>query len=394
MPARNMFMFSARGLFLQVLAAIGWSLITVKFYGIDFWGEIVDYLLFAQIFTIVVDWGCRRYMAGKIQYELPQFNHLLGLSIMSRLPILLLAMFFLLTAPFTIYIRLAMCAWIIGKWLQQGFETSLVRQNKHNYISAGDIMSILVTLGTMGYFNKALTPERMIIALGAGQLAKGLVLLCLVKQWSLFFRWSNIRLDFLVRSFPFFLLVFSNLLHFTIDRYFVYTRADNEIKGEYQVYVALLLILVYLVTYVLYPSMASVMDIEKLTQRRSIFALSIAGIVVVPFWTWLSIQFLEHVYSVTPDPQLMLFGILYILPYFMYYPMYHALMVKRKYTYLIISHFSAALINLIFCIYLVNSYNIMTALLAAGISNFSMMALLFIFTIIDRMNVPRQVEYV
>lgn len=338
----------------------------------------MDYILFAQIFTLFVDWGSRRYTAHFMTGSEEEFASRISNSLISRIPVFILIQAFIWTAPFSATIIEAISLWIFCKWIGQSYESWFTFKNKDFRVFLADFLAFSVTLCFLIYMGEKLRADTFILALAYGQLAKLIALIVQQKVPWRHFR-GHFQSGYYMASFPYFALVFSSLCQYLIDRYFVFILTDDTTKGIYQIYITLVYFAVIAPSFLIYPV------IKKLNLPiRSSYLLWLTGLVLIPAWVLFAMFLCNTVYTIALPVSLFLPAVCYAGIAFAGYPFYFAFSSKNRQLLLSICHVLAATGSGVVCYFVVPHWSMEGAVWAAAFGQLILCALVIILYYLEK----------
>ncbi len=209
------------------------SLVVVRLYSREFWGEYVAFLLAVSLAATLVNWGSKDYLMRAFSRSPREIGTALADSIAGKLWVTLAISFSLLPLPLPFDKTLLLC-WIGGQLSWQIFEP--LNQYRRLFLPAAFIeLGLILVLVAIVMFKQVTIREFLVLSVAA-EWGKGLVYGIMNRAYLSFsaMRWQN-GLNFLRDALPFLFLVMTGTIAARGELYVLALKMNNRILAEYQV---------------------------------------------------------------------------------------------------------------------------------------------------------------
>ena len=218
------------------------SLLVIRLFNVDLWGEFVIFLVSIELFTTVLNWGQKPFLLREFALKPNEISKYWSRAVYARIPLLLLSLLLLFIIPmFRVYF-LPLLLWVGFRWLGSFFEAFIQFHRKYLWSISAEVSALLVALFCIWFFDENMTLELLIYVFSFSAIIKLIILLPLVSVWKIpFFSIQEIKNE-LTLSFPFFALSITGLFQTKGDLYVVtYFLQEQEIAG-YQITIGFLIV--------------------------------------------------------------------------------------------------------------------------------------------------------
>lgn len=209
------------------------SLVVIRIYSREFWGEYVALLLVVSLAATLINWGSKDYLMRAFSRSPRETGTVLAASIAGKLWVALVIGIGLLLLPLPFDKTLLWC-WIGGQLSWQVFEP--LNQYRRLFVPTA-----IIELGLILFLVAAVTLQRVtlhefLFLSVAAEWGKGLVYGILHRKYLSFsaIRWQK-GLDFLKDAMPFLFLVVTGTIAARGELYVLALKMDSRMLAEYQV---------------------------------------------------------------------------------------------------------------------------------------------------------------
>ncbi len=263
--------------------AVAW--LVIKHASASQWGEFVPWLVGMGIVSVIVSWGNKEYLLR--QFSLEPNSHSLYFygTILWRIPLffllLVLATLLFFNVPQLWYLML----WGGGYFLYQSLEAWMIFRGRFSAASWAELVGLLIILIGILLDPGALDLSQLCLLYACSYAGRLLVLLILVRLPT-FSRgavagWTNLL--FYRKSTPFLVVVLIGLLASKMDLYVVSYTVEAAVVGPYQILVGALGFVGAVAGFIAYAFIGRVYQMDKLGFKRSIWQMSVLGLLVSTF---------------------------------------------------------------------------------------------------------------
>lgn len=342
------------------------SLLVIRLFSVDLWGEFVLFLVSIELFTTVLNWGQKPFLLREFSLKPNEISKYWSRAVYSRIPLLLLSLLTLGVVPMLQAYFLPLLLWVVFKWLSSLFEAFIQFHRKYSWSISAEITALLAALICIWFFAEEMTLERLIYVFSFSAIIKLIVLLPLIPKWEIpKFSIQEIKPELLF-SLPFLALSIAGLLQTKGDLYVVtYFLQENKI-ANYQIIIGFLILAQTFSSIVLGPFLKNIYRWQgnNINKLKKLY-LQIGFFTSVVFS--IALYFiLHHLYLVDLTCWHLLLFFAYIYPLYFYLIESQIILKHKKEKLLLQSTLIAALCNISLSLLLVPIFGIFGAL-ASGI---------------------------
>lgn len=336
------------------------SLIIVRVYSAELWGEFAQYQ-FALIFALLfVDWGQKEFLIKK-------FSHGAGMSLwitsVGTRSILLLVALPALILIFDTTAGIVMFLWILSHAFHHSFDSLIVYTRKFSFPLFIEAASFVVAALVILLWKNDLQAIWLAGIFAISSLVKGLLLLAFFHK-EIFTKSERLfKVSLMADAFPFFIPSLIGFLQAKSETLTVAIYLREEELGKYYLFMNMLYYCQLSVLMLFAPYKKNVYRFTPQVIRKMALKSLIVGI----FWSagglFVIHLILTHVYLFILEPMHLVLGFLIVLPFFSYYlKLYHFF--GRKPVYVTVTFSAAAILNFSLSLLLVPTYGVDGGLIA------------------------------
>ncbi len=340
------------------------SLLIIRLFSVDLWGQFVVLLVAVELLTSLLNWGQKPFLLREFALHPRKIGSSWSTSIYARMPFLLLVFFLLAVIPQFQPYFLPLLLWVTFKWFSQLFESFIQFHRKYIWSIVAEIAALVTAASSINYFSDQLSLERLVYVFAFSSLSRFVVLTPLLRNWQ---RFAFSKLSFkkeLLTSMPFFALSLSGLLLSKGDLYAVTYFLEEQLLASYQVMIGFLILGQTASSIMLGPFLKNIYrwqgnDIVKLKKLY----LKIGFVATALFSLGLYFG-LQHIYLISLNGWHLLLFFGYLYPLYFYLIESQMLIKHNKEKRLLTHGFIAAFSNIALSLFLVQHLGIYGALLS------------------------------
>jgi len=355
------------------------SIIIIRQYNSELWGEFILFLLGIEMLLTFVNWGQKPFLIR----EFSRVPSLIGISwskaFFSRIILLMFSLVLISISPFISGYKIIFSVWFISRCLTSFIEPIIQFNRKYKWSILTEVFSLGVSLGLLYLFSNDLDLGGLLLVFALSSLVKMLLIVPLVPSWKLPAMSLQKAMLALSISFPFFALSVSGLIQTKGDLYMVTALLDKVDIAKYQIIIGFLVLGQTISSIVLGPFQKNIYRFKE----NEIKGLKTSYLKI----GWISTSILSlGLFLVLKLIYQFEFPILYLLLFVAYLmPMYFYLIesqflikngFERKVLYYTIM---AAIIDVVLCIALIPLFEL-TGALYSGILSRIILARLIVFS--------------
>jgi O-antigen/teichoic acid export membrane protein len=357
---------------LSSLANLITSVLVIRFFSADWWGEIVILQLIQYITFQLCTWGNKEYLLREFSKTPGNIEHLWKQSFATRSILLLFPLIVVMCSGLSVIAAIHLFLWILFRFIQQAFDSVITFDKKFFggfwiEIVALGFNCLAVILGlrilTFNTILLILTISHVIRALGSAWLYRKLI-----------FGHAKWQLSFVMlkESFSFMLLGFTGLLQTKIDTVILSLLLTKEQLAFYQVFTSFLLLIRSVSSFIIYPFLKNIYRFTKQkiyqVSNQLLFvgsAISVAGLLLLyPVMT--------HIYHFETLVINYVFGLLLCIPGFWFAPIVFLLFKNDKQHLVLRNNIAGIVVNVVLCMLLIPVLGITGALLSTLVAQVAM----------------------
>ena len=354
------------------------SLLVIRFASNKLWGEFVYILILVNFATHILQWGNKDYLLREFSFNPAAMTTLWQKVLLSRLPLLLLFIPFVLFLNLQLEIKLLLILWVLFAFVFQSFDVVIIFKQRFKTALFLDIIAILILIGCIIIFRKTLSRNLLILLFTLQALLK-ILSLGYVFRKDLFGRvLGRIEPTFLMMALPFFMVGFSGMLTSRMDLYCVaYFLSENDV-GQYQVLVNLLLYLQGIASFIITPFIKYVYRFPEKTIKKTLYLMSAIGILINIPAIAAVYYVISYYYRFAFSLEMFFIGYLFIIPVYFYIVKVQVLFKNHQQKAVVFLCIFYAVINLILNIFLIPLWGIKGALISSAIVQWLLLLSYFI----------------
>lgn len=363
---------------LPYLFSMLWPLIVIWLFGKSYWGDCVDALLIVNVITLIVGWGTGKHLLKKFDLLPANINDAWLENLHNRFAILACFILLVIFSPFSLLMKIGILMLIIGKYFYVTYEPVIEYKHRYGIAIGAEMIGFISGFSMLYIINKEIANEHIIFSMGVGELVRNVLLIILMKDVKIQMRFRFFRPGFYIQAYPFFMLSFASIFIHMVDRVFVYTNFNNEIKAEYQIYMNFLLFLISFPNFLLMPFFKNYYKSKIQLSSGNHILLIVLGALITPFFLWLVWLLCKHFYQFDVSWNFLITGMLFVFPSFIYYPFTLRLISRNKQLGLSFVMFILSVLLVFLCYYMIDVYGLSGALYAATIGQWGLLVMILI----------------
>jgi O-antigen/teichoic acid export membrane protein len=282
--------------FLPSIANLVLSVLVVRLFAPQWWGEIAALQLYQYLAVQVVAWGNKDVLLksfsrdpGKLSVE---FINSFANRLWLLLPVIAIACLFQDNAVAGIHLAI----WIACRFVQQSVDAPSLFLRKFNAVILSEIGSLIIVAGAL-YTYQGVSFSNILLIVSLGQIIK--TLFQLIAFYSLFKGMSLVKVDwsFFRTSFPFMLLGLLGILQQKTDMIFVIRFTNDLDIARYQVFTTFYLLALSIPMLIAGPFVKNVYRVSSSAMGNIQFVYAIAGVflnLVIFTGSYLLLEYLYH----------------------------------------------------------------------------------------------------
>lgn len=307
---------------LQLLPSISnllLSVVIVRWFKVEYWGQIVSLQLIYYVAGAVINWGNKEHLLKLFANQPQQINQLWNEHFWTRIFCLLLPACLGLFFYYHNTSALHLCIWIGARYVAQSFEAIIVHQKKYTQAIVAEMLSIGVLLLWLFVFKSAMPFHQVLWAITFSNVFKAVwVFWAYSPKLSI----SPPQVGLFKHAFGFFMLGFVMILYAKTDQMLVAAMLDEAALGKYQVVSNYFSLIKAAASFVVYPFAIELyqmnkQDLLKATQKVFLIGILLTLIALVAMYV-----FLLPLYQIEADWLWSVFGFMACVPVFVTTPLH------------------------------------------------------------------------
>lgn len=350
------------------------SLLIVRLFVPQWWGQIAALQLYQYLVVQVVAWGNKDVLLRSFSNEPSAWRHSFSSSFIYRSWLLLpvVAATFVLYGSTVIFVHLSI--WICCRFVQQSFEAPALFQRTFSVIIASEIVAMVVMMIMLLLFQDA-SFHTILLVISIGQLIRTAIQLIVFRTWISHTGKVFPRLSFFASSFPFMLLGLLGILQQKTDLLWVIRFTDDLQVARYQVFTTFYLLALSIPMLIAGPFVKNVYRISVSTLGKVQLVFAAAGASINLFIMLAAYVVIEYSYLFHVDP------VMYVLAwlsatvaYLFSLKIIRLFRSERQWLVLAIS-FAAVALNSVLCVLLLPVCGLTGALIANASAQVSLLGM-------------------
>jgi O-antigen/teichoic acid export membrane protein len=350
---------------LSSLANLITSVLVIRFFSTDWWGEIVILQLIQYITFPVCTWGNKEYLLREFSKYPGNIERLWKQSFATRSVLLLLPLLVVMCSDLSVISGIHLFLWILFRFIQQAFDSVITFDKKFFWgfwveIVALGFNCLALLLGlqvlTFNAILLILTVSHGIRAFGSAWLFRKLIFGD--AKWQLSYKMIK-------ESFSFMLLGFTGLLQTKIDTVVLSILLTKEQLAFYQVFTSFLLLIRSVSSFIIYPFLKNIYRFTKQKIYQVSNQLLSIGSAISVLGLLLLYPLMIHMYHFETPAINYVLGLLLCIPGFWFGPIVFLLFKKDKQHLVFWNNMVGIVINVVLCVLFIPVIGITGALLSS-----------------------------
>ncbi len=331
------------------------SLLVVRLISIGIWGDYSKIILLITLLGQIPAWGSRDYLVREFSRAPGSINPVWMKSIVSRSVLLLPVFIFVLFTSYNLSIQSYIILILFLRFLFQSYDSLILYQRNYSLkiileFSWGLLFALIVVL-----FKDKLTIITLLLLTAILDLAKATAMV-IVMNISFKPNFSFFEIDYLKKSFLFFLLGFTGLIISRIDQVSAALFLESNEIGKYQIIMSFLLIIQASSNFIIQPFLKIIYRLKFTTAKRISLKLFLFGIVIGGIGIICMNYILQFFYHIKIDFLLLLLSYLFVLPIFYYTIYIFSLLKIKRVAFIIKLNIAGALFTFLLSFIIMNIY--------------------------------------
>ncbi len=340
------------------------SLLGIKFYGKEYWGDFIYTFTWILLFAFLANFGNKDYLLRKYSNNPSEIAVFFTNNFLSRMLILLVSFVLFIIFPTKIAIASTILIFLI--FIYQSLDSLVI----YHQLFLRQLIAEVIGFALIITFFLSKKPYHLETIIYVYCISYGLKISIFLGNLKTYFSFKKgmISIQELKKSFAFFLIVFSGFIASKIDLYVVNLTMSKEHISEYQIGITAFLLLQSLAYLIILPFNKHLYRLNKDVIQKIKKQLAYISVPVVVTGT-ISIWFiLEKIAKLDLSLVFYMFGALSSLPTY-FYIMNVMLFYKQKKERIIIKiSFIAAICNLILSFILIHNYGIIGGVISVFVT--------------------------
>ena len=340
------------------------SLVVIRMFGLDLWGGFVIFIVGVDLFSSFINWGQKPYLLRAFSLEPAKMEQQLGKTLISRVPLLLIAITAICILPQIKAYATPVAVWLTFKWLSLLFDSVIQYHRKYWNSIIAEVFAILVSLVGIYCYKDDFSENELVMIFAAASVVRLIALSPLLKNLKIKeLSFAEIKKELLL-ALPFFGLTVAGLIQTKGDLFVVAYLLSDESLATYQVLISFLMICQTFSWIVLGPFQKNIYRInaESIQKIKSTYLK--VGLGLSLLFSAALILVLNFIYLLNIPVWYSLLFFAYLFPLYYYLIETQTLLKNNGEKYLFRYNLVAAFVNITLSLVLVSFYGIIGALLS------------------------------
>ncbi|MGB0886684.1 MAG: polysaccharide biosynthesis C-terminal domain-containing protein [Vicingaceae bacterium] len=338
------------------------SLLIVRLFNVDLWGEFVFFLISAELVNTVLNWGQKPFLLREFSLKPNKINEYWSQAIYARIPLLFLAFILLSVTPVFRSYFIPLLLFIVFKWLGGLFESYIQFYRKYLWSISASVLGLLTALFCVYFFKNKMTLEVLIYIFSFSSFIQFITLLPLISKWKIPKISTNKIKTGLLLSLPFFALSIAGLVQTKGDLYIVTYFLKESQVANYQIIIGFLILAQTFSAIILGPFQKNIYRWRKKNTFKLKKLYLQIGFVVSIVFTVILYFVLNNLYLISLSIWHLPLFFAYLYPLYIYLIESQLLLKHKKEKLLLKDTLIAAFFNILTALFLVPFYGIYGAL--------------------------------
>ena len=341
------------------------ALLVVKLFSATLWGQFVFYLMMIDLAFNIINWGHRSFLLREFSLHPNLIKDLLHVSLQSRILLLICGIAILWFLPFSIYLKLLITIWAIGRFMYQSLEPLNTYRRDYNLSILTETIGYIIIILPIVIFTNTISFEILIILYTLSFIIKSIL-------YSIFYKFylpgkidfKNTRIYF-KRSLPFMLVGISSLVAVRADLYIVAAFLEEALLAQYQIFISFLLLSHFASSILLAPFEKNIYRLKRSGLKKIQKQIVLAATFATPLLIGLIYLFIDKIFEFNLSWLIYLSGAIYIYLFFIYQLRLFQFAKYQQQQMVTAIIFIAGILNIILSLILVPLFEMEGAILAA-----------------------------